>query len=178
MLANDKLGAPPIIAISGVKNSGKTTLIVRLLPLLRARGLNVAVIKHDGHEFIPDREGTDSDQFRKAGAQGVAVYSKSQTLIYKKESSSPEALRSFFSTADLVLLEGAKNSSYPKIEIVREAISSESICNPSTLLALCTDTELQLQGIPILSLDDYHSVVELVMRFKEEKVKERRGIFY
>ena len=168
--------SPLVIAISGVKNSGKTTLLVHLLPLLRERGLKVAVLKHDGHEFIPDRPGTDSDRFRRAGAQGVGVYSKSQYLVYKQKESSPEELLSFFSDADLVLLKGGKFGNYPKIELVRRGISSESVCDPTTLVALCTNTGLRLSGIPTLDLDDYPSIAEMILAFKNGGGNDALGV--
>ena len=69
------LKRPAVLAISGVHNSGKTTLLEKLLPVLRSRWLKVGVIKHDGHDFTPDVPGTDSYRLREAGAEGVAVYS-------------------------------------------------------------------------------------------------------
>ena len=67
------LKRPAVLAVSGVHNSGKTTLLEKLLPVLRSRGLKVGVIKHDGHDFTPDVPGTDSYRLREAGAEGVAV---------------------------------------------------------------------------------------------------------
>ena len=62
-------------AISGVKNSGKTTLITKLLPVLTDRGLKVATIKHDGHDFQTDVPGTDTFAHFQAGAYGTVVFS-------------------------------------------------------------------------------------------------------
>lgn len=62
------LKRPAVLAVSGVHNSGKTTLLEKLLPVLRSRGLKVGVIKHDGHDFTPDVPGTDSYRLREAGA--------------------------------------------------------------------------------------------------------------
>ena len=62
-----------ILAVSGVKNSGKTTLITKILPFLKAKGLNVAVIKHDGHDFEADVPETDSWNFAKAGADIILL---------------------------------------------------------------------------------------------------------
>ena len=67
------LKRPAVLAVSGVHNSGKTTLLEKLLPVLCSRGLKVGVIKHDGHDFTPDVPGTDSYRLREAGAEGVAV---------------------------------------------------------------------------------------------------------
>ena len=70
-----ELKRPAVLAVSGLHNSGKTTLLEKLLPALRSRGLKVGIIKHDGHDFTPDVPGTDSYRLREAGAEEVAVYS-------------------------------------------------------------------------------------------------------
>ena len=69
-----------ILAVSGVKNSGKTTLITKLLPELKKRGLRVAVIKHDGHDFEADVPGTDSWKYAQAGADGTCVFSSGKHM--------------------------------------------------------------------------------------------------
>jgi molybdopterin-guanine dinucleotide biosynthesis protein B len=146
-----------------VKNSGKTTLLTRIIPLLKALGLKVAVIKHDGHDFTPDVPGTDSFRLRAAGAEAVAVYSPHRFLLtVEKAGTAPEEFLPFWAGFDLVLLEGGKNSPYPKIEIVRQAISSEPVSRPDTLLALCTDTGLTRPGLTVLGLDDYEALARLI----------------
>ena len=107
-----------ILAVCGVKNSGKTTLLEKITAHLSKEGIKIAVIKHDGHSFVPDRPGTDSFRLKAAGAYGAAVFS-SQCFSIVKDTDPPvtEAdLISFFPEADLILLEGFKNSPYPKIE--------------------------------------------------------------
>ena len=106
---------PPFFyAIKGYKNSGKTTLIEQLLPLLTAKGWKVAVIKHDGHDFEGDVPGTDSYRHKAAGAYGTAVFSSKRLLIQKEiENIDEKALARAFPEADIILLEGFKNSSYP-----------------------------------------------------------------
>ena len=101
---------PFVAAISGIKNSGKTTFLEHLVPVLRARGLRVAVIKHDGHDFTPDVPGTDSFRMRQAEADGVAVYSGHQWMVVRPQPGSLEALIGQFADCDLVLLEGQKAS--------------------------------------------------------------------
>ena len=106
---------PVIFAVSGYKNTGKTTLITGMIPILTEKGNQVAVIKHDGHEFESDVPGTDSYQHQKAGAYGTAVFSKSQFLVTKRVSEiTAEMLLPFFPEADIILIEGLKDSSYPK----------------------------------------------------------------
>lgn len=146
---------PFVAAISGIKNSGKTMFLEHLVPVLRARGLRVAVIKHDGHDFTPDVPGTDSFRMRQAGADGVAVYSGHQWMVVRPQPGSLEALIGLFADCDLVLLEGQKALPYPKIELVRGAVSHESVCAPETLLALATDTPARVDGVETIGLEDY-----------------------
>ena len=79
------MGKPLVIAVSGVKNSGKTTLIEAMLPLLAEAGLRVAVIKHDGHCFDPDPPGTDTGRFMAAGAAGTAIFDGEKFKVVKKQ---------------------------------------------------------------------------------------------
>ena len=120
-----------IFAISGVKNSGKTTLICRLLEIFKDKGLKVAVLKHDGHDFVPDVPGTDTYCQLQSGAYGTAVFSAGKYMLVKQQPQiSEKELAEFFPEADLILLEGFKYSTYPKIEIIRKGNSAESVCNP------------------------------------------------
>lgn len=109
------VGKPLIFAVSGYKNTGKTTLIQKIIPLLTEKGYAVAVIKHDGHEFESDVPGTDSYQHQKAGAYGTAVFSENQFLVTKRiPKITIEMLLPFFPEADIILVEGMKDSAYPK----------------------------------------------------------------
>lgn len=124
-----------ILAVSGVKNSGKTTLIASLLSKLEQKGLKAAVIKHDGHEFEADIPGTDTWRFGEAGACGTLVFSGTKYMMVKYQPA-PETdeLIACFPEADVVLLEGFKYSEYPKIEVIRRGNSSRSVCDPRFLL--------------------------------------------
>lgn len=155
----------PVIAVSGVKNSGKTTLITGILPLLKKQGLRIAVIKHDGHDFSPDVPDTDSYRIRHAGARSVAVYSDHRYMITEEmENVSPEELTRRFQEADLILLEGGKNNTFPKLEVVRGAVSNTFACAQDSLIGLCTDANLRLRG-RTLPIDDYAGIVELLMEY-------------
>lgn len=119
-----ELKRPAVLAVSGLHNSGKTTLLEKLLPALRSRGLKVGIIKHDGHDFTPDVPGTDSYRLREAGADGVAVYSGQRYLLTEMFRLTEQDLLALFERHgyDLVLLEGFKDSGWPKIEVVRKEI--------------------------------------------------------
>lgn len=165
---------PIVFAVSGIKNSGKTTLIEKLVKALTSRGYQVGVIKHDGHEFVADHEGTDSFRHKKAGAKNVIVYSRTKLMmIEEKEDPSIEALLDLQKHMDIIILEGMKYSEFPKIEIVRGAVSRESVCNPETLIALVTDTSLSLPNIKRIELDDFNGILECVMTYIDTEIKHR-----
>lgn len=114
-MGSDDLKKPVLFAISGRKNSGKTTLITQLIQELNQLGLKVATIKHDGHDFQGDVPGTDSYRHKEAGAYGTAVFSAKRFLILKEQEQVTETdLVKAFPEADIILLEGFKNSVYPK----------------------------------------------------------------
>lgn len=164
MQAIDK--SPKVFAVSGIKNSGKTTLIEKLVTALNTKGYKVGVIKHDGHEFEADREGTDSFRHKKAGAKNVIVYSKTKIMMVKdEERPSIEELIKLQQDMDLIIIEGMKYSKFPKIEIVRAAISSQSVCDKQTLLALVTDTDLEISGVEKVGLNDIETLLGIIQDY-------------
>ena len=125
--------SPVIYCIRGYKNSGKTTLMEKLIFAMTQRGYKVASIKHDGHDFESDVPGTDSWIHAKAGAYGTAVFSKDHWMVAKRGYPVTEQdLIALFPEADLILIEGLKDSRYPgywcdfpKKEPVVEELSGE-----------------------------------------------------
>jgi len=118
-----------IVTICGPKNCGKTTLIEALIPKLNALGCMVAVIKHHGHRFEPDMPGTDTWRFFRAGALGAVISDDHCFMLSKRLETTAADLASLFPEADLLLLEGYHDSTYPKIEI-----SADAFPNPDTVL--------------------------------------------
>ena len=164
---------PLVVAVSGVKNSGKTTLIEAMLPLLAEAGLTVAVVKHDGHSFDADPPGTDTGRFMAAGAAGTAIFDGEKFKIVKKQPVTEDFLIIQFPETDLILLEGFKYSAWPKLEVVRAGNSAVPVSNPSTLLALVTDLPLEVPGVPTLPLGDAAGAAALLIRYvKEAKARE------
>lgn len=156
-----------ILAVSGIKNSGKTTFLTRILPLLAEKGVRTAVIKHDGHTFEPDVEGTDSFRLRKAGAEGIAVYCDTHYMIIEKRSQTWETLIKKFSDMNLILIEGGKYTSLPKIEIVRKNCSEYMICDKESILAVATDS-LKNFGVRKIELNDYEAAVSLILDYMKK----------
>ena len=164
---------PVMVAVSGIKNSGKTTLIEGILPVLLKHGMKVAVIKHDGHEFEPDVPGTDSYRHRKAGAMGTAVFSGNRFLVAKEVPATELELAGFFPEADLILLEGMKGSDYPKLEVVRASVSSCGVCGRDSVLAYVTDVKRKDWGRPAFDPNDYEGVARFLLDYWRERTSMR-----
>ena len=156
---------PRVLAISGLKNTGKTRLIKSILPLLADRGLRIAVIKHDGHRFEADRPGTDSYQYLEAGAFGTAVFDGEKYQFVKKDTVDEAALIGQFPEADLILLEGFKLSHWPKLELLRRGVSESPVCHASTRLAFVTDKEAPEPGFPVFSPDELTALADFLQDF-------------
>ena len=153
-----------VIAVSGVKNSGKTTLIEKLIPALNARGVKTAVLKHDGHSFAADREGTDTCRFLTAGALGAAIFDGEKFQAVKFAAVTERDLIALYPEADLILLEGFKWTDYPKIELVRRGVSEKPVCDPETLLALVTDTDCRIPNVPTFGFEDIEPLADLLQK--------------
>lgn len=156
-----------ILAVSGVKNSGKTTLLEKLIPALNVRGLRVAVVKHDGHGFAADREGTDTCRLLQAGAMGTAIFDGEKFQMVKYAAVSEEDLIALYPEADLVLLEGFKWTDYPKIELVRKGNSEAPVCDPATLIALVTDTEAHVPGVPTFDYSEIDALADHIANWRK-----------
>ena len=161
---------PAVVAISGVKNSGKTTFLEHLIPVLREMGLHVGVIKHDGHTFVPDVPETDSFRLRESGAEAVAVVSSQRWMLIKeKPLLDMDFLLEQMTDMDLLLLEGFKDSQWPKIELVRNGVSQACVCPCHTLLAVATDiTDLSVNA-PKIPLDGYRQAAQLILESFHKK---------
>ncbi|RUT35901.1 molybdopterin-guanine dinucleotide biosynthesis protein B [Paenibacillus zeisoli] len=115
-----KFDSIPVYQIVGYKNTGKTQLVSSLVAHFTTEGLRVAVIKHDMHGFEMDKEGTDTYQHREAGAAAVAITSPTRTAILEDKGTKLPDLVVRFADYDLVLVEGFKQETYPKLVILRE----------------------------------------------------------
>ena len=159
-----------MIAVCGVKNSGKTTLIERLLPKLSALGIKTAVIKHDGHDFEADVPGTDSYRHFAAGACGVAVYSSEKVSIVRRTANATaQKLAECFPEADMILCEGQKNSDMPKLEVVRRELSTRPVCQGREVLGYVTDVPLKARqaagwkdALPVFGMEDTDAVAAFI----------------
>lgn len=171
---------PPVLAVSGTKNTGKTTLLERMVECLTGRGLRVAVIKHDGHDFEADVPGTDSRRMQEAGAYGTVVYSDKRYLAVKEETGLSAAdFLPLFPEADLILLEGQKYSAYPKLELVRREAGGAPVCPRETVLAYVTDLTdragrpaVDGAEVPVFGFDPLEPIAALVLDFMDGQARE------
>src|SRR6202167_3125834 len=112
-----------MIGLAGWSGAGKTTLIVKLIPALRARGFSVSTLKHAHHDFDIDKPGKDSYEHRRAGATEVLVTSANRWALLHELRGAPEPvlgeLLENLAPVDVVLVEGFKRSTPIKIEVHR-----------------------------------------------------------
>ncbi len=157
----------PIISVVGKKKSGKTTFLERLIPALGARGVRVAVIKHDVHDFDIDRPGKDTHRLYEAGAGTVIIASPRKVAKVRRVEREPdldELAAEASPQADVVLTEGYKSRNKPKIEVFRIKTHREPLCGPEdNLVAMVTDAKIN-PGCPVFDPDDARGVAEFIIR--------------
>ena len=158
--------SPAILCVVGAKNSGKTTFIEAIVPLLKERGLRVGVLKHTHHEIEFDTKGKDSWRHAQAGAEQVALMTPSGVAFFDYrpvEISPEEVIAAHFTRTDLVLIEGYKWSRFPKIEIYRTSISERPVCLEDTdLRAIVTDASFT-SGVLSFSIGDWLTIGEFIV---------------
>ncbi|NOZ54967.1 MAG: molybdopterin-guanine dinucleotide biosynthesis protein B [Gammaproteobacteria bacterium] len=166
----------PIIGFVARSGTGKTTLLCKLLPLLKQRGYRVALIKHSHHRFDIDRPGKDSHRLREAGADQVLLASPHRwALMVENQIDTDEPSLQYLleqmdhSQLDLILVEGFKNESIPKIELNR-ATADRNVSHhdfayhsDNTILAIATDTPLaSKQSITQLDINDPATIADYI----------------
>lgn len=153
-----------IVGIVGESNSGKTTLIEKLLFVLKKRGYKVATIKYDTHGFEMDHPGKDTWRHAKAGADCVIISSSAKVAMIKKtdQEKTLDELVALCDDVDLVIVETFKDVVIPKIEIVRADKSHSPTCELDELVAIATDIKLDLLGVPIVDMNDAETLVNII----------------
>ncbi len=155
-----------VIGLAGWSGAGKTTLLTRLIPHLVATGVRVSTIKHAHHNFDVDVPGKDSWHHRQAGATEVLVSSgRRWALMHELRGAHEPSLRDLLvkmSPVDLVIVEGYKTDSHPKIEIYRAA-NGKMLLHPddSAIVGIATDTAIDTR-LPSVHLDDIPAVADLI----------------
>lgn len=159
---------PPVVSFVAHSGTGKTTLLEQLIPILKARGYRVGAIKHDAHRFEIDHPGKDSHRLTAAGADCMLICSNEKLALVRQQQQAPaveELLAICGTDLDIILTEGFKQSSLPKIELHRAALGRELICRGAcsdpTLLAVASDCRLDLD-VPLLDLNNPAAIATFI----------------
>lgn len=163
------MSIPVISFVAGRSGSGKTTLLEKLIKRLKADGIRIASIKHDAHQFDIDKQGKDTWRFAQAGADIVAISSPQKVAIIEKvdQEKTLDEICAKISDVDLILTEGFKLGSKPKIEVHRSEIHGELVCNQSELLAIASDVEWHV-GVPCFHINDIEGIAREVRRYMDK----------
>ena len=129
----------PVFSFVAFSGTGKTTFLEKLIPQLKARGLRVAVYKHDAHEFEIDKKGKDSWRFTAAGADVTVISSNTKAAVMENRYVSPEELVAGIHGVDLIITEGYKAGPWPKIAMRRRESGNDFPIPPEECLAVVTE---------------------------------------
>jgi len=155
----------PIVSIVGKSNSGKTTLVEKLIAQLTARGYRVGTVKHNLHGFEIDHAGKDSWRHKKAGARLTVICCPSKIALIEDadhDYSLAEIRAKYVHDVDLILSEGYKDTVFPRIEVFRAELKREVLSQPDdNLLALAADSKLDI-GVPCYDLNDAPGLADLI----------------
>ena len=157
-----------IYGVVGWKNAGKTGLMERLVSEITGRGHRVSTVKHAHHSFDVDHPGKDSHRHRMAGASEVLLASRSRVALMQELRGAEEpdlaALLARLSPVDLVLIEGYKRDTHPKIEAHR-AVTGNPLIAPGdpTVKAVASDVPLPDMDRPVFDLDDTRAIADFIL---------------
>ncbi|WDP91196.1 MAG: molybdopterin-guanine dinucleotide biosynthesis protein B [Desulfobacter sp.] len=155
---------PQIVLIVGKSNSGKTTLVEKLIRELTARGLSIGSVKHAHDNFDFDKEGKDSWRHKKAGADATLVVTDTRVALVKNdERSHIQKIRAYLKDADLIIGEGFKTLALPKIEIFRTAGPHKApLClEDPDLIAFVTDSDVR-PDVPVFGPEDIRALADFI----------------
>jgi molybdopterin-guanine dinucleotide biosynthesis protein MobB len=161
---------PPVVSIVAKSGTGKTTLLEKLISELKRRGYRVGAVKHDAHSFSIDHEGKDSWRLTEAGAETMLITSPQKIAMVRQnqgqEPSLLETIANYCGNLDIVLTEGFKRSSMPKIEVHRRERSEKLLCrgeeHDPNLFAVASDSRLELD-VPVYDINDAGGLCDLIV---------------
>jgi molybdopterin-guanine dinucleotide biosynthesis adapter protein len=155
----------PVVSVVGKSNSGKTTLVEKMIGELVRRGYRVATIKHNRHGFEIDHEGKDSWRHKQAGARTAVIASPNRVAVVEdteRDFDIGELVSRYIRDADIVLSEGFKKNPFPKIEVNRREMNQDLLCSvEDNLFAVASDRPL-VAGVPCLDINDISGLVDMI----------------
>jgi len=162
----------PVLGFAAYSGTGKTTLLVNLIPLLKQQGIDVGVIKHAHHTFEIDQPGKDSYEIRKAGANQMLIGSKKRwaLMVEQEEDDQIIRLQEYIShldqdKLDIILVEGFKPEAIPKIELHRPSLGHPLICKTDeSVMAIATDVDIAEElNLTVLDINDHAAIVQYII---------------
>lgn len=173
------ISRPPVLGFAAYSGTGKTSLLVQLIPLLRQHGVRLGMIKHAHHNFDTDIPGKDSYELRHAGVQKMLVGSRRRwaLMVETPESDEPSLADLLehmpFHELDLILVEGFKHEKFSKIELHRHGVSEKWLYpGDPTVIAIATDSWEDLPGGTITALDINQptAIADFIMNWLARKI--------
>lgn len=170
----------PIIGFCAHSGTGKTSLLTKLIPILRDKGLKLGIIKHAHHNFDTDQPGKDSYELRKAGAKAMLVSSSRRWALINehfdedKEATLDELINIICrQPLDLILIEGFKHEAFPKIELHRDELAHSYLYQKDThVIALATNGVAPKDiSIPVLDINNADEIATFIMAYCQQPVK-------
>ena len=167
----------PLLGFAAFSGTGKTTLLLKLIPELKQRGLRIAVVKHAHHDFDMDTPGKDSYELRKAGAVPMLICSSKRTVItIENDVEADPTLQEILSyipanSVDMVLVEGFKKWPFDKIELHREATGKPLMYPDDTkIIAIAHDNNAPLKDTDLTQLDinNVHAIADFVIQYQKQ----------
>lgn len=156
-----------IFGVVGWKNAGKTGLMERLVTEITGRGISVSTIKHAHHSFDVDHPGKDSHRHRQAGATEVLLASRKRfALMHEMRGEDEPVLADLLeklAPVDLILIEGYKRDTHPKVEAHRAEPGNPLIApGDETVRAVASDVPLDLDR-PVFDLNDTRAIADFIL---------------
>ncbi len=171
--ASARPNGPAVLGISGYSGSGKTQLVTQLIPVLTNCGLRVSTLKHAHHRFDVDQPGKDSHRHRQAGAQQVLIASSQRWVLMSELAGAPEPglgdLLKRLDPVDLVLIEGFKRETFPKIEVFRSEAGNPSLWQDpefadDIIAVASSDAKPPACALPWLDLDKPATIADFIFQ--------------
>jgi molybdopterin-guanine dinucleotide biosynthesis adapter protein len=164
----------PLVSFVGRSNTGKTTVIERLIPILREKGFKVAVIKHHHNDFEIDKPGKDTYRYKQAGAK-VAILASPHKIAVVQDTGAEiplkEIITRYIHEVDLLIVEGFKREELPKIEVFQQKTEGDTLvcAGDRNLVAVVTDESI-VTSLPVFSRNDVSGVAQFILsRFIGQK---------
>ncbi len=161
--------AIPLLGFAAFSGTGKTTLLIKLIPMLRAKGLRIGVVKHTHHDIEMDQPGKDSFELRKAGAQELILASGKRWILTIEQDQDEPSLQEVINRLDqdrldLILVEGFKEALLPKIELHRPSRNKPLLYpNDANIVALATDGPMSgMADLPVLDLNQIEMLADFI----------------